>query len=107
MGTALDRPHKLAHSGLGISAFGIALVAGAGLLVAFISLGQPPEANFQNRDVLGLVMVACGLLETIAIGLAGTALIGARHKTTFSIAALTLACGPLALVIAGLFGVAD
>ena len=104
-GTALDKPHKSAHSGLGISAFGIALFAGAGLVVAVILL-DPIVARL-NQIFLGKVMVACGLLETIAITLAGAALTDTRHKTIFPIAAILLACGPLALVIAGLFGLAD
>lgn len=103
----MDRPHKLAHSGLGISAFGIALLAGAGLLVAFEALGSDPVALWLNGNFLSKVMVACGLLETVSVTLAGTALADTRYRTTFPIAALLLACGPLALVIASLFGVAD
>jgi hypothetical protein len=102
MGTALHKPHKLAHNGFGIAAFGIALLAGAGLLVAFSWPG--PNGTGLNRIFLGKAMVACGLLETVAFTLAGTALTDTRHKSMVPIAALILAGGPLALVIVGLFG---
>jgi hypothetical protein len=102
MGTALHEPHKLSHSGFGIAAFGIALLAGSGLLVAFS--WPDPNGLDLNRIFLGKVMVACGLLEASAFTLAGTALTDMRHKTMFPIAALVLAGGTLALVIAGLFG---
>jgi hypothetical protein len=102
MGTALGKPHKLAHSGFGIAAFGIALLAGAGLLVAFT--WRAPNGVDLDRIFLGKAMVACGLLETMAFTLAGMALTDTRHKSMFPIAALILAGGTLALVIMGLFG---
>jgi hypothetical protein len=102
MGMAVDKPHKLAHSGFGIAAFGIALLAGSGLLVAF----NWPTANDVNvnRIFLGKAMVACGLLETVALTLAATALTETRHKPIIPIVALLLAGGPLALVLVGQFG---
>ena len=102
MGTALHKPHKLADNGFGIAAFGIALLAGAGLLVAFSWPG--PNGTGLNRIFLGKAMVECGLVETVAFTLAGTALTDTRHKSMVPIAALILAGGPLALVIVGLFG---
>lgn len=99
---AVHKTHKLAHSGFGIAAFGIALLAGAGLLVAF-SWPATNDAN-ANRIFLGKAMVACGLLETIAFTLAGTALTETRHKPMVPIVALILAGGTLALVLVGLFG---
>jgi len=101
-GMALGKPYKSAHSGFGIAAFGIALLAGAGLLVAF----NQPEQHDPNvtRIFLGKAMVACGFLETMAFTLAGTALTDTRRKSVFSIAALIVAGGTLAVIIVGLFG---
>ena len=101
MGTALLKPRKSAHSRLGIAAFGIALLAGAGLLAAF---SWPPQNDVDlNRIFLGKAMVACGLLETMAFTLAGAALAHSGDKLVFPIAALILTSVPLALVIVGLF----
>jgi hypothetical protein len=101
MGTAVHKPHKLAHSGFGIAAFGIALLAGAGLLAAF-SWPTMHDVNL-NRIFLGKAMVACALLETVAFTLAGAALADTRHKPVVPVVALILAGGPLALVVVGLF----
>ena len=102
MGTPLYKPQRLGHSGFGIAAFGIALLGGAMLLVAFT--WRAPNGAELNRIFLGKAMVACGLLETVAFTLAGTALTDTSRKSIFPIAALILAGGPLALVIVGLFG---
>jgi len=102
MEVALGKPQKLGHSGFGIAAFGIALLAGVGLLVAF----SRPEQHDPNigRIFIGKAMVACGFLETMAFTLAGMSLTDTRHKSTFPIAALILAGGTLAVVILALFG---
>jgi hypothetical protein len=93
-------PHVRVHSGLGIAAVGLALIAGAGLAAAFSLFGFEPLAVLQNQRLLILAMVGSGLLEFVAIALAWTALIDDTQKVTFPVAALLLACGPLCLVTA-------
>ena len=96
----MSKQRKLAHSQVGIAAFGIALVALIWLCVAY----SRPEQTDLDRIFLAKAMVACGFLDTMAFTLAGASLADTRHKLAISVAALVTAGVPLCIVIAGLFG---
>ncbi len=98
----MDTSQRYRHGALGITSFAVSLVV---IVISFLDLivAGYMKASGQTTDavnvVVGLVLIFCGLLVVISIGLGIAGLLDRSSKKAFSVLGLCLSIGLLIIII--------